>query len=164
MSRGTAKACITCGKVQTHGSRCADCQALWDAAQERRHHNPVYDEAAWRALRDRILTAWVKAHGYLCPGDEELGQKPHLTRDLTVDHRVPLAEGGALLDPANTRVRCRSCNGRLGNLRRRAWTRSDASTRTPPSAGPATGSTISPARKRRSRGRATSVSVTRGPT
>lgn len=121
MGKGTAKACLGCGKITTNGSRCRSCQDVYDAGQERRHHNPMYDLAAWRALRAELLEEWVKVNGWLCPGDEELRQKPHLSRDLTVDHVVPLADGGALLDRANTRIRCRSCNGRLGNLRRSEW-------------------------------------------
>lgn len=167
MGRGTAKACLTCGKVQTHGSRCAECQDIWQAGQDRRHHNPVYDDAAWRALRAELLAEWVAANGWLCPGDEELGQKPHLTRDLTVDHRVPLAAGGALLDRANTRIRCRSCNGRLGNLRRRQWKQAnpnlgDQATR--PRPGAATASAATTPEPGRKRSRFGSVSVTRGPT
>ena len=45
-------------------------------------------------------------HGYLRPG--------HPAADLTVDHIVPLAAGGAPFDIGNTSVLCRSCNSTKG--------------------------------------------------
>jgi 5-methylcytosine-specific restriction endonuclease McrA len=50
-------------------------------------------------------------HGNWCLGH----QRPaHLAADLTVDHVVPLAAGGAPFDIANTAVLCRSCNSTKG--------------------------------------------------
>jgi 5-methylcytosine-specific restriction enzyme A len=36
------------------------------------------------------------------------------TEDLSVDHIEPLSLGGAMWDPSNLRVLCRSCDGRGG--------------------------------------------------
>jgi 5-methylcytosine-specific restriction endonuclease McrA len=38
----------------------------------------------------------------------------HAASDLTVDHVVPLAAGGAPFDNGNTAVLCRSCNSTKG--------------------------------------------------
>jgi len=39
---------------------------------------------------------------------------PHWATDLTVDHVVPLAGGGAPFDVGDTGVLCRSCNSTKG--------------------------------------------------
>ena len=58
-----------------------------------------------------MLRAWRGEHGNWCPGY----QRPaHPASDLTVDHVVPLAAGGAPFDIANTAVLCRSCNSTKG--------------------------------------------------
>ncbi|HVQ18211.1 MAG TPA: HNH endonuclease signature motif containing protein, partial [Actinomycetes bacterium] len=50
-------------------------------------------------------------HGDWCPGYQRTA---HRASDLTVDHVVPLAAGGAPFDIANTVVLCRSCNATKG--------------------------------------------------
>jgi hypothetical protein len=58
-----------------------------------------------------MLRAWRGEHGNWCPGY----QRPaHPAADLTVDHVVPLAAGGAPFDIGNTAVLCRSCNSTKG--------------------------------------------------
>jgi 5-methylcytosine-specific restriction endonuclease McrA len=58
-----------------------------------------------------VLRAWRGEHGDWCPGY----QRPaHPAADLTVDHVVPLAAGGAPFDVGNTAVLCRSCNSTKG--------------------------------------------------
>jgi 5-methylcytosine-specific restriction protein A len=63
-----------------------------------------------------VLRAWRGEHGNWCPGYQRPGyQRPaHGASDLTVDHVVPLAAGGAPFDIANTTVLCRSCNSTKG--------------------------------------------------
>ena len=58
--------------------------------------------AAWRKVRLRILwrDQWT-CHWCRAPAN-------------TVDHVVPLAEGGARYDPANLVAACRPCNTRRG--------------------------------------------------
>jgi 5-methylcytosine-specific restriction endonuclease McrA len=75
---------------------------------ERLTHNKQYDDPRHRALRARVLGRHVRRHGYVCPGNEQ--HDAHPSRDLTLDHVVMLRDGGALLDPANVRVLCRSAN------------------------------------------------------
>ncbi len=68
-----------------------------------------YQDPAYRRLRKRLLTEWVRTHGYWCPG----WQRPsHPSTDLTLDHRLALSKGGSLLDRTNIDVLCRSCNDR----------------------------------------------------
>jgi 5-methylcytosine-specific restriction endonuclease McrA len=51
--------------------------------------------------------------GWVCPGDGPQ-HIAHPSRDLTCDHVIPLEDGGAPFDPANTRILCRSWNSSLG--------------------------------------------------
>ena len=63
--------------------------------------------AAWRRARARQLLRqpWCADCGH--PGSPD--------NPLTGDHIVPLAAGGAGLDPANLATLCRSCNARKGD-------------------------------------------------
>ena len=102
------KLCTVCGVVTSRaGSRCA--------AHARRsspsRHSAVYRTRAWQRLSARVLRAWRGEHGDWCPG---YSRPPHRASDLTVDHVVPLAVGGAPFDVANTAVLCRSCNSSKG--------------------------------------------------
>lgn len=108
--------CLTCGQLTTYGSRCEEHARQARNLHDKRRRKDEYDDPAWRALRAAILEEHRAEHGDLCPGIE--GEHlPHHTRDLTVDHVVPFRAGGALLDRANTRVLCRSYNGKLANRR-----------------------------------------------
>ena len=102
------KLCTVCGVVTSRaGSRCTE-----HARQSNRsRHNALYSTRAWQRLSARVLRAWRGEHGNWCPGY----QRPaHPAADLTVDHVVPLAAGGAPFDIANTAVLCRSCNSTKG--------------------------------------------------
>jgi 5-methylcytosine-specific restriction endonuclease McrA len=102
--------CLRCGESTSRPSRrgyCPPCQA---AHELERPGRKVYDDPAWRQLSARAVRRWVREHGWACPG---YGRGPHLSHDLTGDHPVALAAGGAAL-PAleDVGVLCRSCNGR----------------------------------------------------
>ena len=102
------KLCTVCGVVTSRaGSRCTE-----HARQSNRsRHNALYSTRAWQRLSARVLRAWRGEHGDWCPGY----QRPaHPAADLTVDHVVPLAAGGAPFDIGNTAVLCRSCNSTKG--------------------------------------------------
>lgn len=102
------KLCSVCGVVTSRtGSRCSQ-----HARQSNRtRHNALYSTRAWQRLSARVLRAWRGQHGNWCPGY----QRPaHPASDLTVDHIVPLAAGGAPLDYTNCAVLCRSCNSTKG--------------------------------------------------
>ncbi len=58
-----------------------------------------------------MLRAWRGEHGNWCPGYH---RDAHPASDLTVDHVVPLAAGGAPFDIGNCAVLCRSCNSTKG--------------------------------------------------
>ena len=102
------KLCTVCGVVTSRaGSRCTD-----HARQSNRsRHNALYSTRAWQRLSARVLHAWRGEHGNWCPGYD---RPPHAAADLTVDHVVPLAVGGAPFDIGNTAVLCRSCNSTKG--------------------------------------------------
>jgi 5-methylcytosine-specific restriction protein A len=102
------KLCTACGVLTSRaGSRCTE-----HARQSNRsRHNALYSTRAWQRLSARVLRGWRGEHGNWCPGY----QRPaHPAADLTVDHVVPLAAGGAPFDIANTAVLCRSCNSTKG--------------------------------------------------
>ena len=100
--------CTVCGVLTGRaGSRCAE-----HARQSNRsRHNALYGTRAWQRLGSRVLRSWRGEHGDWCPGYERAA---HRASDLTVDHVVPLAAGGARFDIANCSVLCRSCNSTKG--------------------------------------------------
>lgn len=107
-----------CGRRLHDGSRCpalttggryCDTHQPFAARFRQGTRPPVRDLRAWRRVRAALLEAWVAEHGWVCPGH---GRPTHPSRDLTADHRVPLVQGGAPLDPANLAVLCRACNSR----------------------------------------------------
>ena len=102
------KLCTVCGVVTSRaGSRCTE-----HARQSNRsRHNALYSTRAWQRLSARVLRAWRGEHGNWCPGYQ---RRAHSAIDLTVDHVVPLAAGGAPLDITNCAVLCRSCNSTKG--------------------------------------------------
>ena len=102
------KLCTVCGVVTSRaGSRCTD-----HARQSNRsRHNALYSTRPWQRLSARVLRAWRGEHGHWCPGYQRAA---HYAADLTVDHVVPLAAGGAPFDIRNTSVLCRSCNSTKG--------------------------------------------------
>lgn len=88
----------------THGGRCAEHQ---------RHTanpwQPFYESPQWRRMSAR-----VRAEDGSCRCTGECGRghpKPCAsTRQLEVDHRVALSDGGPRLDRANLRLLCRTCH------------------------------------------------------
>jgi 5-methylcytosine-specific restriction enzyme A len=105
---GPLKLCTVCGVPTSRpGSRCTE-----HARQSNRsRHNALYSTPAWQRLSARVLRAWRGEHGDWCPG---YGRPAHPARDLTVDHVVPLAAGGAPFEISNCAVLCRSCNSTKG--------------------------------------------------
>ena len=102
------KLCTVCGVIISRtGSRCTQ-----HARQSNRsRHNALCSTRAWQRLSARVLRAWRGERGDWCPGY----QRPaHRASDLTVDHVVPLAAGGAPFAIGNTAVLCRSCNSTKG--------------------------------------------------
>lgn len=102
------KLCTVCGVITSRaGSRCTE-----HARQSNRSRDKAfYSTRAWQRLSARVLRAWRGEHGDWCPG---YGRPAYPASDLTVDHVVPLAAGGASFDIANTAVLCRSCNSTMG--------------------------------------------------
>ncbi len=102
------KLCTVCGLVTSRpGSRC-----LVHARQSNRsRHNAFYNTRAWQRLSARVIARHRGEHGNWCPGYRRAA---HHASDLTVDHVVPLAAGGAPFEVGNTAVLCRSCNSSKG--------------------------------------------------
>jgi 5-methylcytosine-specific restriction endonuclease McrA len=99
--------CTVCGIRTSGGTRCL------------RHPrgsgkgNPVHADPRWARLSKRLIARHVGQFGWACPGDGP-DHPAHPTRDLTLDHVIPLRLGGAPLDEANLRVLCRSQNSAKG--------------------------------------------------
>lgn len=68
---------------------------------------PGHSSRPWQRVRKQILAdsdiCWICGH----PGAD------------TIDHIVPVSQGGAYFDRANLRPACSSCNKRKGNGTRR---------------------------------------------
>ena len=104
---GTARPCLDCGEITTNGNRCP----FHARAREAARRNPVYHTRRWRARTRLVLSRHRRRWGEVCPGFE---RKPHFAspgNPLTVDHRVPIYQGGTD-DWENLAVLCRECNGR----------------------------------------------------
>ncbi len=102
------KLCTVCGVVTSRPvSRCA----AHARESYRSRHNALYNTRAWQRLSARVLRGWRGEHGNWCPGYQ---RDAHTASDLTVDHVVPLAAGGAPFDIGNCAVLCRSCNSTKG--------------------------------------------------
>lgn len=103
MTRRLARPCLDCGRSTRNPSRCNQCAPAVKARTAARGYDGAWREVRTLVLqRDRYRCAWC--------GD----------RADTADHVVPLAHGGARLDPANLVAACRSCNSRRGATTRRA--------------------------------------------
>ena len=85
-----ARPCLTCGQLTRGSSRCATCRQTTAG----RGYGSAWQQRS-RALIARMpWCLWCGA-----------------TRDLTVDHIVPLSQGGSN-ESDNLRVLCRKCNSR----------------------------------------------------
>lgn len=102
------RACLTCGEVLSSliQGRCPGCAKEKQAAK----HNPYRNSREWRNLsaRKRKEQPW-------CSRCATQGSD---SNPLTLDHIVPLAQGGALI-PEDTeegvQVLCKRCQGIVGS-------------------------------------------------
>lgn len=86
------RACLTCGRPTT-SSRCPACTAARKGTAASRGY-----DRQWRRVRLEVLAR----DGCRCHWCGEYAD--------TVDHVVPLAVGGARLDPRNLVAACGRCN------------------------------------------------------
>lgn len=84
--------CMTCGQLYQGVHLCEQ------------KFTRVRSRGTQRQSRE-LRAAWVARHGWTCPGWK---RAPHPSRDLTLDHVIPVVEGGQFCGPV--RVLCRSCN------------------------------------------------------
>src|SRR5262245_41213784 len=85
-----ASPCVGCGMLTKEGNRCP-CHAR---AREAARRNPIYHTRRWRARTRLVLSRHRRRWGEVCPGFE---RKPHFasgSNPLTVDHLVPIYQGG----------------------------------------------------------------------
>jgi len=92
--------CAGCGVIIRNASRCINCRRVAERNRPRRVDRG-YDYQ-WA----KLSRAMREAHPYC----KQCGT----TKDLTVDHIIPLADGGPRLEPSNLQVLCRRCNSRKG--------------------------------------------------
>ena len=90
--RLVSRHCMTCGQLYQGVHLCSQ------------KFTRVRSRGTERQSRE-LRTAWVARHGWICPGWK---RAPHPSRDLTLDHVIPVVEGGQFSGPV--RVLCRSCN------------------------------------------------------
>lgn len=99
--------CLGCGCFTDPGPRCDQCEAPRKQARERRRAQQpnrkgrIYNTAAWKQAR---LTA-IRMANNQCQGCGT-------TNDLTVHHRIAIAQGGGS-DQDNLLVLCRVCHGKV---------------------------------------------------
>jgi 5-methylcytosine-specific restriction endonuclease McrA len=100
--------CSKCGATldpAVHGYRgpCPDCRKTMEREKSRRRRQTqrdIRDARAWQLVRETVRRRDGACRG--CGGREKLG----------VHHIIPLAEGGAPLDPDNLVTLCRTCHER----------------------------------------------------
>lgn len=100
---GSSRPFVPCAD---YGTRCDECKRAEQRLRDQRRGTPAQRGYgyAWRVIRKRVL----EAYGYRCHycGGEA----------KTVDHVVPLADGGTA-DPSNLVAACVSCNSSRGGKR-----------------------------------------------
>lgn len=88
--------------------QCPRCEQRTKAPQASQRSRSGYTRRE-RTRRADTVRAWVAQNGLMCPGYE---RSAHPADDLTADHVVPEAVGGA--PDGQLRVLCRSCNSSRG--------------------------------------------------
>src|SRR5262245_56863701 len=104
------RVCPGCSKLTTNRGLCDQCTREREQRRNQRRRQGGHTSPEWQALSHATLRDWRAIHGDWCPGDQH--HEAHATADLTVDHVVPVSQGGGLLDRANLRVVCRSYNSK----------------------------------------------------
>lgn len=72
--------------------------------QNEKVDDDFYDTEAWRLLRKQHLTQYPEC------------TRCSTMRNLTVDHKVPISQGGGKLDPNNLQTLCNDCHRRKTRL------------------------------------------------
>ncbi|WP_336791791.1 HNH endonuclease [Gordonia malaquae] len=98
-----------CGELSTR-SRCPKHRAAEDRRQARTVPTKL-NRNRDRQRRGRAVDEHKAKHGAWCRG---FGRDPHSSTDLTADHVVEQADGGAW--DGELEVLCRSCNSRKNRL------------------------------------------------
>lgn len=95
-----------CGSIYLRpGPRCDDCESVHQHRRNSRRAATTYTSTE-RTRMANAVSQWRSENGDWCPGYQ---RSPHVASDLTADHVVPVALGGA---GGALTVLCRSCNSR----------------------------------------------------
>lgn len=101
------KPCLTCGDPSDQ-PRCPR------HTRVKRNYSAPYD-AQHLKLKKRAVAAWVRIHGWTCPGWKRPAH-PIFENGLEGEHIIPRSLRPDLAyEPSNYGVLCRSCNARKGN-------------------------------------------------
>lgn len=97
------KPCINCGQL-AYQTRCYKCSIMYARGRER--SRPSRADRGYNAEWQRLSKTLRKMQPYcsICK----------TTKDLTVDHIIPLSVGGSTVE-SNLQVLCRKCNSSKGN-------------------------------------------------
>ena len=113
MTRGL-QVCLDCGALSDQ-PRCLQHRRARDRALDERRGSAAargYD-ARYRRLRKQVIDAHLARFGQVCPGYGGVAPHTATRADLSVDHILPLADGG-LNELSNFQVICITCNKRKG--------------------------------------------------
>jgi 5-methylcytosine-specific restriction protein A len=108
MSRARLKVCSVPGCPAMQAATLCPAHAR-ERERVQRHTTPTKATRTWteRTRRAQTVAAHRDRHGNWCPG---YGVPAHAASDLTADHLIPIAHGGAPDGPLG--VLCRACNSR----------------------------------------------------
>jgi hypothetical protein len=112
MMGGFPQPCLGgCGQLVRGRSRCADCEGTVYAGSTKRARSRA------SALRSKLVrAAWVREHGWTCPGWGH--RPPHPSHDLTLHHLTRVVEGG---QDGPVTVLCRACNSAANAAEQESW-------------------------------------------
>jgi 5-methylcytosine-specific restriction protein A len=105
----TPRPCLGCRRLIPSGTRCPDCERPRARATQRAKRQVRPYTTAEKRRRADAVDQWRAQYGDWCPGWQ---REPHPASELTADHAVPYAAGGAEGGPL--RVLCRRCNSARG--------------------------------------------------
>lgn len=99
------KPCLNCGTLAKQ-TRCPSCSVRYARLRERAR--PTRSERGYNAEWQRLskLLRTIQPYCSRCKA----------TKDLTVDHIIPLSAGGSTVE-SNLQVLCRKCNSSKGGIK-----------------------------------------------
>ena len=90
-----------CPSIATNKAKCLPHYRQQNNSAHRNRMRAFYSSPAWRSVRLTVLTAHAICEDGLCTN-----------RSAEVDHRIPMALGGAPLEYTNLQALCKPCHSR----------------------------------------------------